>query len=159
GEGVEIVRVLEAPRVSVGASGLRVELPDMIVGEERNIVVELRVRTSDKLGPVRALNATFQGREAGRARLFRYAQPAETFCAEQDARGTDPAAHAVVSVTLAAEMRGKARALSDRGSFADAEATLREAQALLAATPGFVEGDGSALADAYETLADEIRVM
>jgi Ca-activated chloride channel family protein len=159
GEGVEIVRVLDDPRTAVARDGLRVVLQDMVVGDERNVVVELRVRAPRAEGPIHALDVTLSGRPAGAAPGFEIARRVELCCTEGEGPGSDREAHAVLNVTLAAEMRARARALADRGSFADAEALLVAAQAMVAATPGFTPGGTGALADAHETLADEIRVM
>jgi uncharacterized protein YegL len=159
GDGVEIVRVLEDPKTAVCRAGLRVPLQDLIVGDERNVVVELRVRAPAATGSVRALTVTLSGRPAGVPEAFEIARPVEILSTDTGGPGSDRAAHAVVSVALAAEMRVRARLLADRGSFADAEAQLLSAQALVAATPGFARDDHGPLADAYETLADEIRVM
>jgi Ca-activated chloride channel family protein len=159
GPDVEIVRVLEDPPTAVGAGGLRVTLPDLIVGDELNVVVELRLAPRREPGPMKALAATLSCQLAGTSRAVKTTSVVEILCTRHGSLATDPAAHEVASVALAAEMREKARALSDRGSFADAEAILRKAQELVAATPGFVQGGQGALADAYETLADEILVM
>jgi len=159
GDNVEIIRVLEDPPTAVGASGLRVTLSDLVVGDELNIVVELRVRAPREPGSFRALTAVLSGNFAGTPRSFKTAAHVEMLVTRTSSTDSDPVAHAVVSIALAAEMRTKARALSDRGSYGDAEALLRKAQALIAETPGFVLGDKNALADAYETLADEILVM
>ena len=159
GPDVEILRVLEDPPTAVGAGGLRVTLSDLVVGDELNIVVELRVRAPREVGPLRALNVTLSCHLAGTAQVWKTSAPVDMLVTRTGSEATDPAPHALVSIALAAETRVKARALSDRGSFADAEALLRRAQAMIAATPGFVVGDSSALADAYETLADEILVM
>lgn len=159
GPGVEIVRILEDPPTAFGAGGLRVTLSDLVVGDELNIVAELRVRAPREPGPIRALTATLSCNLAGTARAFQTVETVEILATRAGSPGSDPAAHAVVSIALAAEMRVKARALSDRGSYADAEAWLRKAQALVQATPGFTQGDGTPLGDAYETLADEILVL
>lgn len=159
GPDVEIVRVLEDPPTAFGAGGLRVTLPDLVIGDELNIVVELRVRGPREPGPVRALAVTLGGKRAGTSHAFRTTASVEMLATRSGSLDTDPAAHAVVSIALAAELRGKARALADRGSYADAEALLRKAQAILQATPGFQQGDTSPLGDAFETLADEILVL
>lgn len=159
GPGVEIVRVLEDPPCAFGAGGLRITLPDLVVGDELNVVAELRIRASREPGPISALTATVSCQWAGTSRLFSASAAAEVLATRAGSPESDPVAHAVVSIVLAAEMRGKARALSDRGSYGDAEALLRKAQALVQATPGFQQGDGTPLADAFETLADEILVL
>ncbi len=159
GEDVEIVRVLEAPPTAVAAGGLRVSLSDMVVGDELNVVVELRLRAPREAGPVRALTATIACTPAGTTRRFKDIASIDILATHTGALDTDPAAHAVTSVTLAAEMRTKARGLADRGLYADAQIQLTIAQAMIAATPGFQQGDGSGLADAYEALADDILVM
>jgi hypothetical protein len=143
----------------VGAAGLRVILPDVIVGDELNVVVELRVRAPREPGRLRALTVKLSGGEAGTLRPFRVTQPVEIACGEAGPFEPDPAAHGVVVVSRVAEARDRARALADRGSYADAQAELEAAKALVGGAPGFVRGDGGALADAYEVLVDDIRVM
>lgn len=159
GENVEIIRLLEDPPAAFGAGGLRVTLSDLVAGDELNVVVELRLRAPRETGMFRMLTATLSCNAAGTARSFKTTAHVEPLVTRGDGLASDPVAHALVSVALAAEMRTKARSLSDRGSYGDAEALLRKAQALIAATPGFAKGDGGALDDAFETLADEILVM
>ncbi len=159
GPGVEIVRILEDPPTAFGAGGLRVTLSDLVVGDELNLVAELRVRAPREPGPMSALTATLSCTLAGTSRTFKTSSTVEVLVTRTGSLESDPVAHAVVSIAHAAELRVKARALSDRGSYADAEALLRKAQALIQATPGFQQGDGTPLADAFETLADEILVL
>lgn len=159
GEDVEIVRVLEAPPTAVAAGGLRVTLPDMVVGDELHVVVELRLRAPREAGPIRALTATLSCTPAGTTRRFKDTTSIDILATPAGSLATDPAAHAVASVAFAAEMRAKARLLADRGDYADAQIQLTLAQAMIAATPGFQKGDGSGLADAWEALADDILVM
>jgi len=159
GEDVEIVRVIESPPTSVAAGGLRVALSDLVVGDELHVVVELRLRAPRETGPRRVLTATLGCNLAGTSRSFKVVQTAEVLVTNTGSGESDPVTHAIVSVALASEMRQKARGLADRGSYADAEAQLRKAQELLAATPGFVKDNGTGLADAYEALADDILVM
>ncbi|MEZ4311075.1 MAG: VWA domain-containing protein [Polyangiaceae bacterium] len=158
GPDVEIVRVLEDPPSAYGAAGLRVTLSDLAVGDELNLVVELRVRGPREPGPLRALTATLTAGLAGTKQAFKTIEIAEILATRNGSIESDPAAHALASIAQAVELRAKARALSDRGSYADAESLLRKAQAIIQATPGFTPGDGTPLGDANETLADEILV-
>ncbi|MBK8257450.1 MAG: VWA domain-containing protein [Polyangiaceae bacterium] len=159
GPDIDIVRVLEDPPCAFGAGGLRVTLPDLIVGDELNIVVEVRVRAPREPGPMRALSVKLSATVAGTGRTIAAQQTVEILCTRTGTLDSDPVAHALASIALAAEMRSKARILSDRGSYADAEALLRKAQQVLVDTPGFKQGENTPLGDAYETLADDILVL
>lgn len=159
GSDIDIVRVLEDPPCSFGAGGLRITLPDLVVGDELNIVAEIRVRAPREPGPVRALSVKLSANVAGTGRPITAQHTVEILCTRSGSIDSDPVAHALASVAIAAEMRTKARVLSDRGSYADAEALLRKAQQILVETPGFKQGENTPLGDAYETLADDILVL
>src|SRR5690606_31727407 len=64
-----------------------------------------------------------------------------------------------VLLVRADRAREEARALADRGEWAAAGATLRALLEAVAACPGYVAGDGSPLAEAYELLVDEATAM
>ncbi|MFO0588365.1 MAG: VWA domain-containing protein [Polyangiaceae bacterium] len=159
GEDVNIVRVLESPPTAISSAGLRISLSDMVIGDERNVVVELRVRGRHEQGAMRAMTASIVCQPAGTKKRFKDTTSADVLSTTAGSIATDPAAHAITSISLAAEMRAKARGLADKGDYAAAQIQLTLAQAMIAATPGFVKGDTSGLADAYEALADDITVM
>jgi Ca-activated chloride channel family protein len=159
GEGTEIVRVLESPKTTFGAGGLKLPLSDMALGDELSIVVELRVRGPREPGPFRPLTATLSGCFAGTSRTFSVPEGVSLVASRSPSGATSQPVHAAVSIALAVEARGEARALADRGSFADAAALLVQAIAQLTATPGFVKGDPGPLGDACEVLVDELAMM
>ena len=99
GPGVEIVRILEDPPTAFGAGGLRVTLSDLVVGDELNIVAELRVRAPREPGPIRALTATLSCNLAGTARAFQVSEEAGTFAGI--AMGLNGALTALVFALLA----------------------------------------------------------
>lgn len=159
GEGTEIVRVLESPKSTFGAGGLKVPLADLAAGDELSIVVELRVCGPREPGPFRPLTVTVGGRVAGTSRTFAVPEAVSMTASRLASSGTRVSVHAAVSIALAVEARTESRKLADRGSFADAEVHLVAALERLAATPGFVKGDPGPLGDAYEVLVDELAMM
>ena len=158
-EGVEILGVLDDPPTAFGAGGLRVTLPDMIVGDELNVVVEVKEHAPREVGTWQPLMVALMGQVAGTSEEFKLMESAEVLITRTGEMGTEPTAHAAVSIARAAVMRAEARSYAERGSYAEASAVLRNAQALIEATPGFLRGGEGALNDAFETLADELLVM
>lgn len=159
GEGTEIVRILESPKTTFGAGGLRLPLTDLALGDELSIVVELRVRGPREPGPFRPLTATLTGCFAGTSRTFAVPEAVSMIASRNPSGATRLPVHAAVGIALAVEARSEARALADRGSFGDAAALLAKAIAQLSATPGFVRGDPGPLGDACEVLVDELAMM
>lgn len=157
-EDADIVRVLGNPRMSFGADGLRIDLQDLVVGEERNIVVEMRVRAWRE-GDWKLLYASLSGREAGGGPEFHAQAAAHVSCSASGPTTINPEASAAASIALAAELRSEARAQADRGGFDEALGTLRKARDLLARTPGFEQGKGDPLDDAYDAIVDDIAVL
>ena len=98
GENVEIVRLLEDPPTAVGAAGLRVTLPDLVLGDELNLVAELRVRAPREPGPMRALGATLTGKFAGTSREFKEVSQVEVLVTRTGSLDSDPVAHATGSL-------------------------------------------------------------
>ncbi len=160
--GVDVVRVLGGPKLSFGADGVRVHLPDAIAGDELNAIVELQYATPHEAGPWRPLRVALEGRAVG-------ASSGETIRGEVAVTVTrlgpydadvDVGAH--VAIALAGEARDQARGLADRGNFAGAAEVLRGARAAIEQAPGFADGPDAvreALRDAFEVLVDDITAM
>jgi Ca-activated chloride channel homolog len=158
-EGVEILRVLDDPPTAFGTGGLRITLPDLILGDELNVVVELKLRPGREVGEWRPLRVTLSGQRAGGGSTFTEELDARVTITDSGPLSPNVTAYAAVSVARAAEMRAEARRHADRGGYGEAAAILRRAQAMLEGTPGFVAGGEGALADAFEALADELTVL
>lgn len=158
-EGIEILRVLDEPPTSFGAGGMRVTLPDMIVGDELNVVFELKARAPREVGPWRPIVVALGGQVAGTTEAFKLTGSPDLLVTRTGELATDTTAQAAVSIARAAELRVEARRHAERGGYAEATAVLQKAQALLQATPGFTAGAEGPLNDAFETIADELLVM
>lgn len=158
-EHVEIVRVLDSPPTSFGAGGLKLNLPDLLGGDELCFVVEMRLRAPRESTLLRTLSGKLGGHVAGSASSFETVVHADTHVTLVASKSTDPVAHVAVTLARASEMRARARALGDRGNFGEAEQVLREGQKIIEETPGFVKGEPGELDDAWEALADDLTVM
>lgn len=158
-EHVEIVRVLDSPPTSFGAGGLKLNLPDLLGGDELCFVVELRLRAPRESTLLRTLSGKLSGHIAGTASTFETVAQADTHVTLVASKTTDPVAHVAVTLARASEMRLEARAFGDRSRFGEAEQVLRDAQKIIEGTPGFVKGEPGALDDAWEALADDLTVM
>jgi len=158
-EHVDIVRVLDSPPTSFGAGGLKLSLPDLLGGDELCFVVELRMRAPRESTLLRTLTGKLAGHLAGTASTFETVAHADTHITLVASKSTDPVAHVAVTLARASEMRTRARALGERGNYAEAEQILRDAQKIIEETPGFVKGEPGDLDDAWEALADDLTVM
>jgi Ca-activated chloride channel family protein len=156
-EDVDIVRVVGEADTSFGADGFRIALPDLIAGDELNIVIEIKVRAwRDGRWPL--LTATVSGAVSGSGEsLAVTATPTFTVGAEVS-EASDPSAQAPVTITLAAELRARARAAADRGQFVEAIALIQQARALIEQSAGFAAGQRTPLNDALEALIDDATV-
>jgi Ca-activated chloride channel family protein len=155
--GVEIGRVLGNPRVSFGASGLKLAIPDLLDGDRHAVVASIKLPPRRETGPFEVLRASLTYRRAGERepRLVVLPLSIEVGLPEDGARLT----RAVVLRAKADEARAAARALADRGHFEGAAALLRAIIRLIEAEPGLVRNDGSPLAEALEQLVDEAVAM
>lgn len=159
GPGVEIIRVMGHPRTSVGAEGLRVDLPDALVGEERDVVVQCQVRARKAPGPMRLFRLSLAARAVATGEEIVHREEVEVQLSPLGASEPDATVAAAAALGLAHELRAEARGLADRGNFAGAAALLRQARDLIERAPGFVRGGEGKLADAYEVLLDDIATM
>lgn len=159
GPGVEITRILGDARTSFGEGGLRVKLADLLLGEEINVVAELRVTARSEAGRWRLLRATLGARmSASRGEALTLREDLTVELSPLGAGALDPSVQAVVVMAQAAELREKARGLADQRNFAGAAALLRQARDWLMAVFGGVPPDGSPLRDVYETILDDLQV-
>ncbi|MBS2012183.1 MAG: VWA domain-containing protein [Deltaproteobacteria bacterium] len=154
-EGTEIVKLLGGEPARFGREGLTLELPDMVPGARRIVVAEIVVKAPGSerfLAPVASVAVSWRRpgqRDGSSARADVTAEIAD--------REPAMVREALTRVMLvrADRVREEARALADRAQWAAAAALLRKVLADIDAIPGYVSGDGSALADAYELLVDE----
>ncbi len=158
-ENVEIVRVLDTPPTSFGAGGLKLSLPDMMGGDELCFVVELKLRAPRDSTLLRTLTCKLTGHVAGTSNTFETVAAVDTHVTLVAAKSTDPVAHAAVTLARASELRARARAFGERGSYSDAEQVLRDAQRFIEETQGFVKGAPGPLDDAWEALEDDLTLM
>ncbi|MBI5518406.1 MAG: VWA domain-containing protein [Deltaproteobacteria bacterium] len=162
-EGVELLRVLGAPPTTLGAAGLSVALGDLVSGDERNLVLELRVRapapTGDAPGAFRALKVQGRWRPRGSTEEQVTEVDAVYTLTPHPDGALDPVAQEAAAVARADELRTEARDLADQGHFERALERLKLAQALLEVVPGFAPGGTSAASDAWDTLKDEMDLL
>lgn len=163
GPGVEITRIIGEARTSFGEGGLRISLSDLLLGEEVNVVAELKVASRRETGRWRLLRAALSAHAPDGSR--------ETVLLREDVNidlvngplpsGSLPFSIAVqeaVVMAQAAELRQRARGLCDQRNFAGAAACLKQARDALLAVHGGVPPDGSALRDVYETILDDLQI-
>jgi Ca-activated chloride channel homolog len=158
-EGVEIVRIFDAPRTSYSSRGLAVELPDLVVGDELNIVVQLRAAPVREAGSQVLLEAALEGRVGGLHETFCEPAVAAIRRSEVGALELDLAAQSAVLLGECVEARTEARKLADKGAFAQAVDLLERAKRAVEEAPGFVADAQEPLNDARDTLIDEIALL
>lgn len=156
--GVEIARFLGKPSVRFGASGLRIDVPDLLEGARHLVVAELSLTTPREPGPWKVLRAEVSYQRAGERDPQAIEAQVSAVVGMID-RVVEPAARASVLLARIDEVRAEARALADRGQFDGAAAVLRRLGAAIQAEPWFVASDGSPLAEAVEQLADDALAM
>lgn len=150
--GVELVRFVGKEQTRFSQAGVVVALPDMVHGTKRVVVAELRVKApgADKFA-ARIVDVTAQCKGA------RVTADLTVEIADREAMPVLEAARRVLLVQ-AEEAREEARAQADRGNFSGGAALLRKVMKQIEQLTGFVPNDGSALAEAYELLVDEVMV-
>lgn len=155
---VEILRFLGKPSTRFAASGVIVSLPDMLDGSVQLTVAELALRPLREPGPWEIATASITYRKAGERALSTFER---RLSIQVGSGGGEllPEVNAKVLVVRCDEVRAEARALADRGQFDGAAAVLRQWIRAVEQAPGFVAGDSSPLADAYELLLDEANAM
>ncbi|MBX3189457.1 MAG: FHA domain-containing protein [Labilithrix sp.] len=157
-DGVEVVRMLGGEPTRFGSEGLVVALQDMVPATRRLVVVEVAIRAP---GAAKLLATILRVGLRWRPVAGPPARASADVSVEIADRDPAPVAEAVTRVLLvrADRVRDEARALADRRQFGGAAAALRALLAEIDRSPGFVAGDGSALAEAYELLVDEAVAM
>ena len=157
-DGVEVSRVLGGMPTRVSSAGLVVQLPDLLDGAEQLLVAELRVRAQDASGEMPLVRCTLRYRDAAQERHEERALDVRV--GVRAAPGAlVPEVWAKVLLAQTDGVRARAREMADRGQFDGAAAMLRRMIGEIEASPGFVAGDGSALAEACELLVDEAMAM
>jgi Ca-activated chloride channel family protein len=159
GEGVEILRVFGDPPTSFGSGGLKVSLQDLVMGDELNVVVELKLRAPGREGPWVALGATLTARATGTREAVTLPMDVTIAVASDGGGELEPVAVVASAVALADDTRAKARACAERKDFRGAVALLKEARQALIDTPGYRKGSDDPLDDAVESLTDEITAL
>lgn len=158
-EGVEIVRVFDGPRIAYSSRGMLVALPDLVVGDELNVVVEIRLKAGREPGPQVLLEAALEGRVAGSSETFCEASVAATLLSNGGNIEIAIAAQNAVLLAECVERRAEARRLADKGAFAQAVEILEKAKRAVEDAPGFVLDAAEPLNDARDTLIDEIALL
>lgn len=159
GPGVEITRILGDARTSFGEGGLRVSLSDLLLGEEINVVAELKVKSRRETGRWRLLRATLGARSsAGSREALTLREDLTVELSSSGPGATDPSVQGVVVMAQAAELRQEARRMADQRNFVAAALFLKRARDALLAVFGGVPPDGSPLRDVYETILDDLQV-
>jgi Ca-activated chloride channel homolog len=151
--GVELLQIVPATQMRVGASGLATTLGDVFVDEGRSLAIELQLElaagASGRLADIEV---------AGRAADGRQHQVSAALVVDirAGARVGDRDAQREILLVRADAARAAARAQADRGAMPAAVVILREMAQLIDALDGFVRDDGSLLAEMREQLEDEI---
>lgn len=157
--GVDVVKLLGREESRFGKNGLTVPLPDMVPGAKRVVAIELAVSAPGSMRFLQTLaTLRLRARSPSDGRSHEHVDDASIEVAARDAQ---PVAEALSRLALvrADVVRADARALADRGNFAGAGAALRGLLDEITKVPGFRQGDGSALAEAYELVLDEAMAM
>jgi Ca-activated chloride channel homolog len=151
GEAVEIVGLVGREQARFGRDGIVVSLGDMVPGTRRVLVAEVAIRAPSDgfLVDVAKVRLRFQGAGAGAASTDLSLELAEREPA------VVPEAMARVMLVRADLARGEARALADAKQFPAAALHIRATLEQIERVPGFVQGEASPLAEAYEQLVDE----
>lgn len=158
-EGVEILRVLDGPRTSFSTRGLLVALPDLVVADELNVVVEIRVRAGREAGTQVLLEAALEGRVGGCSETFCVTAVASTLLSNGGGIEISVPAQTAVLLGECVERRAEARKLADRGAFGQAVEILQRIKQHVENAPGFVPDANEPLNDAVDTLIDEIALL
>jgi Ca-activated chloride channel family protein len=155
--GVEIVGFAGGLRARYTGDGVVVPLSDLLAGERRIAVVEAVARVDEERFSVDLISARLTYRRAGRSAEASLEQTASVGVGS--AGDLVPEVQAKVLLARADDVRHQAREVADRGQWEGAAAVLRQFLAEIAATPGFVAGSTTPLAEVYEMLLDEAMAM
>jgi len=154
-EGIEIVKLLGGEPTRFGRDGLTIQLQDMVPGAKRIVVAEISVKAPGKqrfLAPI--ARASLAWKKPGSNDVATVASDVSVEVADREPSAVREGVTRVMLVR-ADRAREEARVLADRAQWGAAAALLRKVLADIDRVPGYIAGDGSALADAYELLVDE----
>jgi Ca-activated chloride channel family protein len=151
GDGVEIAGFVGREQTRFAKDGIVVALGDMVPGTKRVLVAEVVLRAPGDafLKDVARVSLRYQGPGAAPA------DRAVTVEIADREPALVPEAAARVMLARADVARDEARGLADRRQFAAAAGRIRAVLAEIERVPGFVQADGSPLAEAYELLVDD----
>lgn len=154
-EGIEIVKLLGGEPTRFGRDGLTIQLQDMVPGAKRIVVAEISVKAPGKqrfIAPI--ARASLAWKKPGSNDVATVASDVSVEVADREPSAVREGVTRLMLVR-ADRAREEARVLADRAQWGAAAALLRKVLADIDRVPGYVAGDGSALADAYELLVDE----
>lgn len=156
--GVQIERFLGDPTLRGGASGLRIDVPDLLEGARHLVVAELSLVTPHAPGAWKIARGSLAFHRAGERAPLGVEAIVSTVLGWED-RAPVPAARAEVLLARTDEVRAEARALADRRRFDDAVTALRQHLAAVLEERWFKAGDGSPLAEAVEQMIDDAAAL
>ncbi len=151
--GVELLGILPATQLRHGGSGVKAAIGDVFVDEFRLVALELAIDVAPS-AKGRLAEVVVSGKTPDGGVFEQIATLVVDVHAGPHA--IDRAAQRDILLVRADGARAEARAHADRGAAPAAASVLRAMMALVAASEGFVRDDGSALAEMYEQLADEV---
>ena len=154
-EGVEIVKLLGGEPTRFGKGGLTIQLQDMVPGAKRIVVAEISVKAPGTQRFLASIaRASLSWKKPGSNDVATAASEVTVEIADREPSAMREGVTRVMLVR-ADRAREEARVLADRAQWGAAAALMRKLLADIDRVPGYVAGDGSALADAYELLVDE----
>lgn len=151
-EGVEVVGVLPPSPLRVGGEGARLPVGDVFQDESRRIGVELELDLRDRTSG-RLLEVTVEGSSPD-GRVHRASATLEVDV-RAGARIANLEAQRDLLLLRADAARSEARRHADARATESAIAVLEQMIARVDALPGFVQNDGSLLAELREQMRDE----
>jgi len=151
-EGVELIQLLPATALRVGAHGVSTAIGDVFVDEGRAIALELSLQLrpshNGRLAAITVSGRTPDG-------VVHRTTASLDVDIRTGPRVVDRDAQRDVVIVRADAARAEARRKGDIGAMPAAVSILRAAIAMIDATEGFVRNDGSLLAELREQLQDE----
>lgn len=153
-ERVEVLEVFQLGKTRFSPRGLLLPLPDLLEDGRRTLAARLKLTPPTEPGPWRPVTVSLRFRSPLLEGEHEVSVPLEVAV---KSGGGAVVGDALREVLLARTdlLRAEARAHADRGAWDSAAALVRGFMAEVEAAPGFAQGDGSDLAEAYEQLLDE----